>query len=57
MAVPLPAIGHPCELALGFPLLLFVPGNLGFFFGIRIIDQRRLRFLRRACDKGHAACQ
>jgi len=53
----LATVGHPRELPLGFPLLLFIPGNLGFFFGIRIIDQRQLRFLRRTCDKGHATCQ
>ncbi len=50
-------VRHVGELALRFPLLLFVPGNLGFFFGIRIIDQCRLRFLRRAGGKGHATCQ
>ena len=50
-------VRHVGELALRFPLLLFVPGNLGFFFGIRIIDQRQLRFLRRAGGKGHATCQ
>ena len=54
---PLSAVRHVGELALRFPLLLFVPRNLGFFFGIRIIDQRRLRFLRRAGGKGHATCQ
>ncbi len=50
-------VGHSGELALAFPLLLFVPGNLGFFFGIRIIDQRHLRFLGRASDQSYAACQ
>jgi hypothetical protein len=50
-------VRHVGKLALRFPLLLFVPRNLGFFFGIRIIDECRLRFLRRASGKRHATRQ
>lgn len=41
---PLPVIRHPGELALGFPLLLFVPGYLRIGAVVGIIDQRHVFF-------------
>src|SRR4051794_30089985 len=48
--ISLTTIGDAAELAIAFPLLLFVPRDHSFFFIIGVVDQRRL-FLRRAGDK------
>ncbi len=48
-------IGQSRELSLRLPFLLFVPGNLGFFFRIGIIHERDILFFRRASHEERAS--